>query len=46
MLQNRLRPSSLMALTQQGPHSVTTISRVAIELGVDENWLWDVVNEM
>ena len=27
-------------------HSVTTISRVAIELGVDEDWLWDVVNEM
>ena len=27
-------------------HSVTTIARVAIELGVDEDWLWDVANGM
>ena len=27
-------------------HHVTTIARVAIELGVDEDWLWDVANEM
>lgn len=25
---------------------VTSIARVAIELGVDEDWLWDVANEM
>jgi hypothetical protein len=27
-------------------HSVTTIARVAIELGVDEDWLWDVAYQM
>jgi hypothetical protein len=27
-------------------HSVTTIARVAIELGADEDWLWDIANEM
>jgi len=27
-------------------HSVTTIARVAIELGVDEDWLWDIAGEM
>lgn len=27
-------------------HSVTTIARVAIDLGVDEDWLWDIANEM
>jgi len=27
-------------------HHVTTIARVAIELGVDEDWLWDVAIEM
>lgn len=27
-------------------HRVTTIGRVAADLGEDENWLWDVANEM
>ncbi len=27
-------------------HHVTTINRVAEELGEDEDWLWDVANEM
>ncbi|MTJ80162.1 MAG: hypothetical protein F8N37_17815 [Telmatospirillum sp.] len=27
-------------------HSVTTIARVAIDLGVDEDWLWDIANGM
>ena len=27
-------------------HHVTTINRAAEELGVDEDWLWDVANEM
>jgi hypothetical protein len=27
-------------------HHVTTINRVAQDLGVDEDWLWDVANEM
>jgi hypothetical protein len=27
-------------------HHVTTIARVAIELGEDEDWLWDIANEM
>lgn len=27
-------------------HHVTTIARVAEMLGEDENWLWDVANEM
>ena len=27
-------------------HHVTTIARVAIELGEDEDWLWDVAGEM
>lgn len=27
-------------------HHVTTIARVAEQLGEDENWLWDVANEM
>ena len=27
-------------------HRVTTISRVAADLGQDEDWLWDVANEM
>jgi hypothetical protein len=27
-------------------HRVTTITRVADELGEDEAWLWDVANEM
>ena len=27
-------------------HHVVTIARVAAMLGEDENWLWDVANEM
>jgi hypothetical protein len=27
-------------------HHVTTIDRVADDLGEDEDWLWDVANEM
>lgn len=27
-------------------HHITTIARVASELGVDEDWLWDVAGEM
>jgi hypothetical protein len=27
-------------------HSVTTIGRVAKDLGEDEDWLWDVANGM
>jgi hypothetical protein len=27
-------------------HHVTTIGRVADDLGEDENWVWDVANEM
>ncbi len=27
-------------------HHVTTIARVAIELGEDEDWLWNVAEEM
>lgn len=27
-------------------HHVTTIARIAAELGEDEDWLWDVANEM
>ena len=27
-------------------HHVTTINRAAEELGEDEDWLWDVANEM
>ena len=27
-------------------HHVTTIARVASELGEDEDWLWDVAGEM
>ena len=27
-------------------HHVTTIARVATELGVDEDWLWNVAGEM
>jgi len=27
-------------------HCVTTINRVAEKLGEDEDWLWDVANEM
>ena len=27
-------------------HHVTTIARVATELGEDEDWLWDIAGEM
>jgi hypothetical protein len=27
-------------------HHVTTITRLAQDLGEDEDWLWDVANEM
>lgn len=27
-------------------HHITTIARVAAELGEDEDWLWDVAGEM
>jgi len=27
-------------------HHLTTIGRVADDLGEDENWVWDVANEM
>jgi hypothetical protein len=27
-------------------HRVTTINRVAEDLGEDEDWLWDIANEM
>ena len=27
-------------------HHITTIARVASELGVDEDWLWDLAGEM
>jgi hypothetical protein len=27
-------------------HHVTTVTRVAQDLGEDEGWLWDVANEM
>src|SRR3954471_5092817 len=27
-------------------HHVTTITQVAKDLGEDEDWLWDIVNEM
>jgi hypothetical protein len=43
---NRRRPSGLMSTQRNKVHHVTTIARVAIELGVDEDWLWDVANEM
>jgi hypothetical protein len=43
---NRRRPSSLMSSQRNKVHHVTTIARVAIELGEDEGWLWDVAGEM
>ena len=43
---NRRRPRGLMSTQRNKIHSVTTIARVAIELGVDEDWLWDVANGM
>ncbi len=35
-----------MSLQLNKVHSVTTIARVAIELGEDENWLWEIASEM
>ncbi len=43
---NRHRPGSLMTAQRNKVHHVTTIARVAIELGEDEDWLWDIANEM
>ena len=43
---NRRRPSSLMSTQRNKVDHVTTITRVAIELGVDEDWLWDIAGEM
>ena len=42
----RRRPGGLMSAQRNKVHHVTTIARVAIELGVDEDWLSDVANEM
>src|SRR3984893_17498221 len=33
-------------VTTHKVHHVTTITRVAQDLGEDEDWLWDVANEM
>ena len=38
--------SSCMTTHVNKVHHVTTINRVAQDLGVDEDWLWDVANEM
>ncbi len=35
-----------MSTQRNKVHSATTIARVAIELGVDEDWLWDIAGEM
>jgi hypothetical protein len=43
---SRRRPSSLMSTQRNKVHSVVTIARVAVELGVDEDWLWDIAGEM
>lgn len=40
-----LRPSGLTVHVNK-VHHVTTITRVAEDLGEDENWLRDVANEM
>jgi hypothetical protein len=40
-----LRPRSLTMHVNK-VHHVTTINRVAKDLGEDEDWLWDVANEM
>jgi hypothetical protein len=38
--------SSGVAMHVNTVHSVTTIGRVARDLGEDEDWLWDVANGM
>jgi hypothetical protein len=43
---NRPRPGGLMSAQRNKVHHVTTIARVAIELGEDEDWLWQVADEM
>ena len=43
---NRRRPSSLMSTQRNKVDHVTTITRVAIELDVDEDWLWDIAGEV
>lgn len=35
-----------MSTQRNKVHCVTTIARVAIELGEDEDWLWQVAGEM
>ncbi|PPQ33239.1 hypothetical protein CCR94_02230 [Rhodoblastus sphagnicola] len=35
-----------MSTQRNKVHSVTTIARVAIDLGVDEDCLWDIANQM
>ena len=40
------RPSGLTVAPTNKVHHVTTIARVAAVLGEDEDWLWDVANEM
>jgi hypothetical protein len=40
-----LRPGSLIVHVNK-VHHVTTINRVAKDLGEDADWLWDVANEM
>jgi hypothetical protein len=42
---NHLRPSGMTTHVNK-VHHVTTVNRVAQDLGVDEDWLWDVANEM
>jgi hypothetical protein len=38
--------SSCLTMHVNKVHHVTTINRVAEALGEDEDWLWDVANEM
>lgn len=35
-----------MSAQRNKVHRVTTIARVAVELGEDEEWLWDIANGM
>jgi hypothetical protein len=41
---NDLRPSGMTTHVNK-VHHVTTINRVAQDLGVDEDWLWNVTND-
>ncbi len=43
---NRRRPSSLMSTQRNKVHSVTTIARVAVDLGADDDLLWEIAGEM